>query len=180
MKSIGWILMTIGFLIAAHQISNRVVNEVPWTTFGPAALLAAAGVTIARIGARREESDESLVSANVAILFESMNRVAGQAETFDRSKDQIDVYEMHAYIDEHFIHDLNEFAEARKSMIPVYGLQSYAEVMNDFAAGERYLNRVWSCSVDGYIDEAHDYIGRARHQFTQARSKLEELRASVA
>ena len=45
--------------------------------------------------------------------------------------------------------------------------------MNPFAAGERYLNRVWSASTDGYIDEAHTYVDKAREQFELA---LEILR----
>jgi hypothetical protein len=55
-----------------------------------------------------------------------------------------------------------------------FGLQAYAEVMNPFAAGERYLNRVWSTSTDGYVDEAHRYIDMAREQFESA---LAEFRA---
>jgi hypothetical protein len=44
--------------------------------------------------------------------------------------------------------------------------------MNHFAAGERYLNRVWSASVDGYVDECRAYIGHAREQFHVAWDKL--------
>ena len=39
--------------------------------------------------------------------------------------------------------------------------------MNRFAAGERYLNRVWSASTDGYIEEAHRYIEKAARQFEE-------------
>ena len=38
-------------------------------------------------------------------------------------------------------------------MIHVFGMQNYADVMSNFAAGERYINRVWSASTDGYVDE---------------------------
>ena len=44
-----------------------------------------------------------------------------------------------------------------------------------FAAAERYLNRVWSASTDGYIDEAHTYLGRSREQFDEARKILDRL-----
>ena len=50
--------------------------------------------------------------------------------------------------------------------------------MNDFAAGERYLNRVRSASVDGYIDEYHAFIERSREQFETAQTKLQALRAT--
>ena len=41
-----------------------------------------------------------------------------------------------------------------------------------FAAGERYLNRVWSSSIDGWIDEVRLYLGHARDQFRLALDKL--------
>ena len=44
--------------------------------------------------------------------------------------------------------------------------------MSAFAAGERYLNRVWSASADGYVDEAREYIERAREQFVDAKNRL--------
>jgi hypothetical protein len=73
-----------------------------------------------------------------------------------------------------FPRDLDAFVQARESVAHRFGLQAYAEVMNPFAAGERYLNRVWSTSTDGYVDEAHRYIDMAREQFESA---LAEFRA---
>ncbi len=61
-------------------------------------------------------------------------------------------------IDELFPGDLNTFVEARETIPHVYGLQAYADVMSHFAAGERYLNRVWSASADGYVDEVRTYL----------------------
>ena len=52
----------------------------------------------------------------------------------------------------------------------------YARVMNPFSAGERYLNRVWSASTDGYIDDAHRHMAKARDQFTEALDAYRELR----
>ena len=61
-------------------------------------------------------------------------------------------------IDELFPGDLNKFVEARETIPHVYRLQAYADVMSHFAAGERYLNRVWSASADGYVDEVRTYL----------------------
>jgi hypothetical protein len=52
--------------------------------------------------------------------------------------------------------------------------------MNSFAAGERNLNRVWSASTDGYIDEAHDYIALAREQMVEALEKFRALESGGA
>jgi hypothetical protein len=78
-----------------------------------------------------------------------------------------------------FRHDLNEFAEARETMIHVFGMQQFADVMSAFAAGERYINRVWSASTDGYVDEVQKYIKRAREQFAEATELFSKLRSEA-
>jgi hypothetical protein len=91
-------------------------------------------------------------------------------------KETIDTYDMHKKLDELLIDDLNAFVEARETIAHIYGLQVYAEIMNHFAAGERYLNRVWTASADGYIDEVNEYIEKARKQFDTAKKIVDELR----
>jgi len=56
-------------------------------------------------------------------------------------------------------------------------MQNYADVMSNFAAGERYINRVWSASTDGYVDEVRSYLERARAQFSEAQQHFDELAA---
>ena len=79
---------------------------------------------------------------------------------------------LRAEIDERLRADLRRFAEARESMVHLYGLQTYADIMSSFAAGERYVNRVWSASVDGYDAEAETYLEKAANQFADAQSQL--------
>jgi len=52
-------------------------------------------------------------------------------------------------------------------------------VMSMFAAGERYLNRVWSASADGYIDEVNTYLEKARGQFSESLNKIRQLKAQA-
>ena len=47
--------------------------------------------------------------------------------------------------------------------------------MSAFAAAERYLNRVWSASADGYRDEVNLYLDRACDQFKLSLDKIKEL-----
>ena len=55
--------------------------------------------------------------------------------------------------------DLRRFAEAHERMVHLFGPQAYADIMSSFAAAARYINRVWSVSVDGYdIDSIHQGI----------------------
>jgi CRISPR/Cas system-associated protein Csm6 len=76
-------------------------------------------------------------------------------------------------IDAKLREDLRRFADARESLIHLFGLQTYADIMSSFATGERYVNRVWSASADGYNAEARDYIARAADQFRNARQQLQ-------
>ena len=68
--------------------------------------------------------------------------------------------------------DLRRFADARESMVHLFGLQTYADIMSSFAAGERYINRVWSASADGYDGEASTYLTKAATQFADAQQQL--------
>ena len=52
--------------------------------------------------------------------------------------------------------------------------------MNYFASAERYLNRVWSASADGYIDEAIEYMKRSEQQFEEALDALRGLEEKTA
>jgi len=54
----------------------------------------------------------------------------------------------------------------------LYGLQSYADLMSAFACGERYVNRAWSASADGYIDEVRASLDTALAQLTKAKNLL--------
>jgi hypothetical protein len=45
--------------------------------------------------------------------------------------------------------------------------------MSAFLAGEHYLNRVWSASADGYVDQVNEYIGRALEMSGEARTALD-------
>ena len=67
---------------------------------------------------------------------------------------------------------IEKFIDARKTMIHIYDLQFYANVMTEFCAGERYLNRCWSACVDGYQDEVHAYLTRVKEQFNLAHQRL--------
>jgi len=75
-------------------------------------------------------------------------------------------------IDEELMPDIHDFVEARESMIPHLGMQSYANIMSPFANGERLLNRAWSASADGYVDEVRTCIQGARAELEKAQGLL--------
>ena len=46
-------------------------------------------------------------------------------------------------------------------------------VTQGFAAGERYVNRVWSAAADDYDAEAWTYVGKALSRFREATGRLQ-------
>lgn len=175
MKLAGTVLLAASFLWGAYQAVLTAENTVAWGRFVPALVLGAVAVALLRAGGARTGGAEAGM-LSVPELNELLARIADGVQRLDAEKKAIDVYELHETIDERFAEDLANFADSRKAIIAPHGLQAYADVMNDFAVAERYLNRVWSCSVDGYIDEAHTYISRAGEQFTSAAKKLARLK----
>ncbi|MCF7803194.1 MAG: hypothetical protein K9N46_12825 [Candidatus Marinimicrobia bacterium] len=174
MKRIGLILIAVSFLIGAYI---TVLHEwtINWTLFIPVLILGLIGVGLVQVGQRKAAQHEDTIAENIKILEESLSNIVRDAKDLNARKSEIDVYDLHEFIDDTFINDLNKFVDARESIGHAYSLQDYADIMSHYAAGERYLNRVWSTSVDGYIDEAHTYLGKAEHQFTQALERLTAL-----
>ncbi len=175
MKILGYVLLTVGFLGGSY-FAVLEAESVPIGRFLAMFAIGVLGVILARIASHKESRDVEMVSANIDAIGSSLERIVESARTFDEGKESIDVYELRHHIDREFPDDLDTFVQARKSIAHSFGLQAYAEVMNPFAAGERYLNRVWSTSTDGYIDEAHTYITKAHEQFEDALRIFKGLR----
>ncbi|UCC98726.1 MAG: hypothetical protein JSW66_02290 [Phycisphaerales bacterium] len=172
MKLVGFLMVTVGFIAAALA---TVVDEnaVRWLWYIPALVAGAAGVVAIKIDNARQSKTEHHVASRIETVESSLERIAANINKLNANKASIDTYDMRHRIDELFIDDLEMFVDARESIAHRYGLAAYGQVMSSFAAGERYLNRVWSASADGYIDEVNAYIEKARAQFAES---LEEIR----
>ncbi len=163
-------MIAAGFLGAAFATSLH-AQQVNWTLFAISALISAAGVIIAKRMDSADARSESVLDNNRAELNESIaNIVKRLGETTSASGEQL-----RDWIDEQLRPDLRRFADARESMVHLYGLQVYADIMSNFAAGERYINRVWSASADGYESEAATYLERAAEQFAEAQTQLSSV-----
>jgi hypothetical protein len=178
MKWVGFIMVTLGFIAAALA---AVVDEaaVRWLWYIPAIGIGAAGVAAIRINDMRQSKTEHHVTANIETVESSLARINDNINKLNSDKNSINTYDMRYRIDELFLEDLAMFVDARESIAHRYGLAAYADVMSCFAAGERYLNRVWSASADGYIDEVNDYLDKAKEQFTESLEKIRQLKANA-
>ena len=179
MKKLGYLMITIGFLAGALA---AIVDEqkVQWGYFIAALLAGAVGIMLVRFGERQESRAEGKLASNIQSIEASLSRIVENMTRLNSEKQSIDPYDVRHRIDELFAEDLTTFVEARQSIAQVHGLSAYADVMSNFAAAERYLNRVWSASVDGYIDEVNTYLDRAQAQFVESLEKVRQLAGQVA
>ena len=172
MKQIGYLLLAGGFVVAAYATALDTVAT-NWNLFVPAALAGMAGVFSIKRHERGEARSEQVLTANRAELNESLGNIVSKLEQMNEAGDAISTEDLRAEVDSRLRDDLRRFADARESMVHLFGLQAYANVMSDFAAGERYVNRVWSASADGYDGEARRFLGKAEAQFRAASQQLE-------
>ncbi len=176
MVTAGFILTALGFLGGAF-LASLDAETVEWSWFIPCLIVGVAGVFLIKRSTMRHARSEETLASNRSHIEDSLDRILEQLRDLDGAKSEIPPYDLRFEIDRRFRSELNRFVEARESLAHIYGLQVYADIMSAFAAGERYLNRVWSASADGYADEARTYIGRAKEQFEEARVKLDDARA---
>ena len=170
-------LITTGFLGGAFEVVKQVegVNTsifLIWLGIG------IVGVIVAQRARKAEATDVEVISTNVRAIESSLESLSAEARRLNEEKAGISVYDLRHRIDERFMADLVRFVDARESIAHSYGLKAYAEVMNRFAAGERSLNRVWSASTDGYIDETSAYLEKAATYFQDALETFKVIKAT--
>ena len=178
MKNFGYFLVAAGFLGGAFATSLDVQN-VDWILFTGMAGAAFVGLLIYKRQLSTLARSEEVLEVNRVELRESIANVVndlggiieGELTQGAVLRDRIDLK---------IREDLRRFADARESMVHLFGLQTYADIMSNFAAGERYINRVWSASADGYNGEANTYLKKAAGQFDEARQQLLKAAERIA
>ena len=174
MKKIGYVMITFGFLAGALL---AVLDEfkVQWGFFLGTLVFGAAGIALVQLGQRHKTRLEGRLTSSMDNIKNSLSHIVENIKRLNAEKQSIDTYDVRHRIDALFSEDLTAFVEARESIAQVHGLGAYADVMSYFAAGERYLNRVWSASADGYIDEVNIYLDKAHTQFVEVLQKVRKL-----
>ncbi len=170
-----YLLIIMAVFLAGAFISVLDPTEINWNWFVPIVLLGTVALFLYKKAHHGEARDSARLSGNLQILENSLGKILENLETLNSDSANLPVYEARFEIDRLLREDLNDFANARESMQHIFGLQGYADVMSAFAAGERYINRVWSASTDGYVDEVRNYLERATQQFREAKVLFADL-----
>ncbi len=177
MKNLGYLMVAFGFLGGAFASSLDVQN-VNWTIFVTMSVVGIMGLVIYKMQLSALARSETVLETNRVELRESISNIVADLNDLN-SGELTRGAVLRDRIDLKLREDLRRFAEARQSMVHLFGLQTYADIMSNFAAGERYINRVWSASADGYDEEADAYLKRAAGQFDEAKQQLLKAAESI-
>ena len=175
-RTTGHVLLWAGFLAAAF-VSTRQQDAVEWFWYAVGATIGAAGIVLLRARAATSGEGKAQAEIEVARLGEILERIAADLAELKRERDSIAVADVRHSIDERLAPNLREFAESREALSTVYGLPTYVEVMSRFAAAERNINRAWSASADGYIDEVWACVERAEGFLKEAADVVGQYRS---
>ena len=170
MKAFGYLLLCSGFVMAAYSTALD-VRSVQWQLFLVSAAAAIVGVFLFKRHEQAQARSDHVLAGNRTALRESIENLVNGLQGM-AADGGLQGHALRERIDEQLRPDLIRFADARESMVHLFGLQTYADIMSHFAAGERYVNRVWSASADGYDEEAAAYVHKAAAQFEEARQQL--------
>lgn len=177
MKTAGYVLIAAGFLAGAlvSVLDPEHVSQWPLVT---ALVVGFAGVAIVRIGRRRAAGGQERLAADVEQLGDLLDRVVANIGKLRGEGSAINTYDMRHHIDSLITTDVHSFADGRQSIAAAAGLAAYAEIMGHFAAGERYLNRAWSASADGYVDEVTACMEKSHGEFAASLRRLRSVSRS--
>lgn len=179
MKNLAFLLVALSFLGGSFLTSLH-EEHVNWMYFVPVLLVGFAAAIMFRKLSHASNKQGHVLQNNKKVLTESLDNILQNLKSLNGNKENIPTYDMRFEIDKLFREDLLNFADARESMKHIFGLQHYADIMSSFAAGERYINRVWSASTDGYIDEVMMYVEKSLSQFQHAKEEFDKALAEAS
>lgn len=151
---------------------------------GTSLAVLALGIVL-RYATLRPDSDDVAASSGslavfrgaMAALDEAVEQLARDTEGIDWADERVHgLYdEVHQRIDLLVTGPLADAVESRQALADAYGMAAYGRVLEPVARAERYLNRAWSASADGYPGETVDYLHRAVPAVEEACQELAAL-----
>ncbi len=141
-----------------------------------ALFVASAGLIAWRIADRQSQADDAAAGDDIAAADEVRNplllveqlqlplqQLCDDASSLDNValRDRVD-----QIIDQYVL----PFSTARQVILHKLGIRRGAELMIEFALGERLLNRAWSAAADGHLPEAVASLEEVREAFAAVKS----------
>ncbi|MGI9519377.1 MAG: PDZ domain-containing protein [Pirellulaceae bacterium] len=175
--SIGDETVPIIFSRNGEQKTANIKTGNPWKTinwlwYGLSAAVCIGGIFLIRSGKKASAGQSEKTEASLKQIKAHLGDLVNNTETLHQNLREYSPREILTYIDETLHDDFREFAEGRDSITAEHGLEVFADVMTNFAAGERAINRAWSAAADGYIEEVAVCVDRGLAMLKVAQKTL--------
>jgi hypothetical protein len=178
---LGQLFLWAGFIGGAfnavrfQEVADDKWSTVSWWWYGVSVVVGVVGVILLRGSSRavtesshRVEAEYSVLTDRLAILLAKVGELRAEIGSLPPSK-------IVAFIDAELAEPFSDFADARNALVQRFGLQAFADVMTQFASGERFVNRAWSAAADGYRDESSVSLERAQQHLQRASELMSGL-----
>ena len=142
-KRLGLVLLYAGFLGAAFFSVRRSDSlgvewaTIEWGWYGVMFAIGVIGLAMFRTSSEGEGAIQEKLETDLATIHTRLDSIVSKLVGIQNDRQTIGVYDVHSWIDDTLVEDLNGFVEAREALIKIYGLQQYADVMSRFARGGR-------------------------------------------
>jgi hypothetical protein len=153
-------------------VLDNVWSTVRWPWYGFAMMMGIVGVVLLRSSRVTGTGSGDGARDSYVILVDALNELVDKIGLLKDRFEKLIPEEVIEFIDQQCVLHFNDFADARHTLVQRYGLSGFADIMSDFALGERMLNRAWCASADGYVDEARNSIAQSLEYLNSARQKL--------
>ena len=158
--------------LSAVEIPEEGWNLIPWTWYLGSISVCIVGIGFLKAGKSTEGRKSEMTVANLEEIKISLDRLINNSIQLAGATESLAPSQIAAQIDDELAEVMRIFTKGRNSITSEFGLDVFADVMTQFASGERSMNRAWSASADGYIDEAASCIDRAIEMFREAQVQL--------
>ncbi len=180
---IAWLVLFTGLVFSALGVARMGESKEiaglfkeKWFLGGLAAILAA--IVVNRVGTLFVHKDtESAGGDTLSSLKEKLVSVLSILKQLKDERSAISLKELAGKIDHLQSNEIFDVVEGRNAIIAQAGYGAYGSFMSDFATGERFISRSWSAAVDGYEEEAFDYVEKAAAFFQKAHEQFEQVLA---
>lgn len=141
---------------------------IPWPWYLGSVAVCVVGIVVLRQGKSAESQKSEKSQSSLADIQSSLERLVANVNLIAKDVETLAPSKIAQRIDDVLAEDFLMFADGRESITKEFGLDVYADVMTQFAAGERAINRAWSASADGYVDEAATCFERGSQLLNEA------------
>ena len=173
-KTLAALLTILGVIVAVCAAAKlpEEGDRFPTTTTASlvAVLVGTVGIILWRIADRQAplgEGTEQDESRNPLLLLAQLQQPMQQ---LCQDAPALDSQALRQRLDQIVDRYVLPFSAARNTVIHRLGIQRGAELLIEFALGERLLNRAWSAAADGHLPEAVASLQEARDAFAVLRA----------